>query len=105
MTRGRLFPTHLACLEKNQPRASRALERARVLVSSSFNFCEVCDFPTCGASRCVLLAQLRCELVQVLLRFLLTVKEYLEEICLRARQGVRPHGHGLDVFLRCFGFS
>ena len=50
-----------------------------------------------------MLAQLRCELVQVLLRVLLAVEKWFEEICLRGRQGFRPHGHGLGVFLECFG--
>ena len=95
--------THLACWEKDQPRASRVLERARVLVPCSFYFSALCisNF----LEGVVLLAQLRCELVQVLLRLLLTVEECFEEISLRVRQGFRPHGHGLELFLECSVFS
>ena len=39
----------------------------------------------------------------MLLRFLLTVEKCFAEIYLRGRQGFRPHGHGLDVFLERFG--
>ena len=39
----------------------------------------------------------------MLLRVLLVVEEYFEDICLRGRQGIRPH-HGLDVFLQRFSF-
>ena len=47
----------------------------------------------------MLLAQLCSELVQVFLRFFLAIEERLEEVCLRGRQRLRPHDHGLDVFL------
>ena len=50
------------------------------------------------------MAHLRCELVQVLLCFFLAFDESLEEVCFRRRQGLRPHGHGLDVFLGHFVF-
>ena len=49
-------------------------------------------------------AGLRCELVQVLLCFLLAFDERLEEARFCGRQGLRPHGHGLDVFLERFVF-
>ena len=52
----------------------------------------------------VLLAQPCSELVQVFLCFCLAIEERLEEVCLRGRQGLRPRGHGLDVFLERFGF-
>ena len=55
----------------------------------------------CGAG----LANLGREFVQVLLRFLLTVEEGFEKICLCGGQGSRPHGHSLDVFLEHFGLS
>ena len=55
------------------------------------------------AARCLLcgagLAQLGREFVQVLLRLFLTVEECSEEVCLRGRQGLRPYGHGRDVYL------
>ena len=57
-----------------------------------------------GTGGGVLLAQLRCELVQVFLCFFLAIEKRLEEVCLRGREGVRPHGHGLDVFLERFVF-
>ena len=34
----------------------------------------------------------------------LAIEERLEEVRLRGRQGLRPHGHGLDVFLERFVF-
>ena len=71
----------------------------RVLVSS---FCAV-RFSLRGTGGGVLLAQLRCELVQVFLCFFLAIEERLEEVC-RGRRGLRPHGHGLDVFLERFVF-
>ena len=46
-----------------------------------------------------------CELVQVLLRFLLTVEEILFIYSASVCQRVRPHGHGLDMFLESSGFS
>ena len=55
-----------------------------------------------GTGGGVLLAQLRCELVQVLLCFLLPFDERLEEAHFCGRRGLRPHGHGLDVFLERF---
>ena len=42
-------------------------------------------------------------LLSVLLCFFLAIGERLEEVCLRGRQRIRPHGHGLDVFLERFG--
>ena len=77
--------------------------RACLFLPSVFSALCVFFFQLCGAGSGVLLAQLRCELVQVLLRFLLTVEEGFEDICLGGRQGFCPHGHGLDVFLEfCF---
>ena len=40
----------------------------------------------------------------MLLCFFLLIEERLEEVRLCGRQGLRPHGHGLDVFLERFGF-
>ena len=36
--------------------------------------------------------------------FFLAIEERLEEVCFCGRQGLRPHGHGLDVFLVRFVF-
>ena len=33
-----------------------------------------------------------------------SVEERLGEVCLSGRQGFRPHGHGLHMFLERFGF-
>ena len=66
-------------------------------------FCAVC-VSLRGTGGGVLLAELRCELVQVFQYFFLAFEERLEEVCLRGRQVLRPHGHGLDVFLERFGF-
>ena len=67
------------------------------------SFCVV-RFSLRGTGGGVLLAQLRCELVQVLLCFLLAFDERLEEARFCGRQGLRPRGHGLDVFLERFVF-
>ena len=40
----------------------------------------------------------------MLLCFFVAFDERLEEAHLRGRQGLRPHGHGLDVFLERFVF-
>ena len=54
----------------------------------------------CGAG----LAELGRDVVQVLLRFLLTAGESFEEVCFRGRQGFRNQGHGLHTLLKHFGF-
>ena len=52
-----------------------------MLLSSSFYVSALRDFQCVERVVGVLLAQLRCELIQVFLRFLLTVEECFGEIC------------------------
>ena len=66
-------------------------------------FCAA-PFLLCGAGGGVLLAHLRCVRVRVVLGCCLAVEEHLEEVCLRGRQRLCPHGHRLYVFLKRFSF-
>ena len=109
MGQGRFFPTPFGRTSNHHSSDSDMLQErtkplcfTRVLVSS---FCAV-RFALRGTGGGVLLAQLRCELVQVLLCFFFSAfDERLEEVRLRGRQGLRPHVHRLDVFLERFGFA
>ena len=81
---------------------------ASVLLHEVGGACALSLFLSSSAARYLLcgagLAHLGRELVQVFLRFFLSVEERFEEFSLRGRQGLRPHGRGLDVFLQRFGF-
>ena len=104
MEHGRFFPAPFGRTLNHASSDLTCWNNFSYLVCAQAGACErvFCAerFLLCGAG----LAELGRDVVQVLLRFLLTVGACFEEVCLRGRQGFRNQGHGLHTLLKHFGF-